>query len=241
MQIGARWRGARLLIAVVLLGTACSDSAATTTTAPPTAAEVLALAADTMGAVDTVQFTIERTGVPVYIDTQGFLEFVSAEGRYASPGAADALVTVSAVGLTTQVGAVVIDGDTWLTNPITGDWEPTPPGYAFDPATLFDPAVGFRAMLQEGIPTVEEDGEEIVEEVALRHVRFTASGERVEVVTAGLVRGEDVLIDAWIAEESGELRQARFSTTIGEGPTNWDLQLFAYGADIEITPPDLEG
>ena len=192
-----------------------------------------------MGSVDTVQFSIERSGEPVYIDTRGFLEFVSATGRYAAPGAADALVTVSAVGLSTEVGAVVIEGATWLTNPITGAWEPTPAGYTFDPATLFDPDVGFRAMLSEGSSSVEEVGEETVEEEALRHLRFTASGARVEVVTAGMVQGENVTIDAWIEPETGELRRAAFSTQIGQAPTDWDLRLFDYGADIAISPPDL--
>lgn len=230
-----------MAVALVALTAACSSTEATTTTAPPTGAELLEVSAATMGSVDTVQFSIARGGEPVYIDTQGFLEFVSATGRFAAPGAAEALVTVSALGLSTEVGAVVIEGDTWLTNPITGNWEPTPPGYTFDPATLFDPQIGFRAMLQEGIPTVEDLGEEIVDETALRHVRFTASGERVEVVTAGMVLGADVAIDAWIEPNSGELRRAKFPTTIGANPTEWDLTFFDYGADITITPPDLEG
>jgi lipoprotein LprG len=229
------------LVLLAVLSSACSSTDATTTTAPPTAAELLEASAATMGSVDTVQFSIERGGEPVYIDTQGFLEFVSATGRYAAPGAAEALVTVSALGLSTEVGAVVIEGDTWLTNPITGLWEPTPPGYTFDPATLFDPDVGFRAMLQEGIPTVEDVGEEVIEEQTLRHVRFTASGARVEVITAGMVSGEDVTIDAWIEPASGELRRATFATTIGALPTEWDLTFFDYGADITINPPDLEG
>jgi hypothetical protein len=224
---------------IALMGAACSSTEETTTTAPPTAAEVLETSARTMGSVDTVQFSIERGGAPVYIDTQGFLEFVSATGRYAAPGAAEALVKVSAVGLTTEVGAVVVEGDTWLTNPITGAWEPTPPGYTFDPATLFDPAVGFRALLQDGIPTVEDVGDEVVEDETLRHVRFTASDERVEVVTAGLVRDQDVTVDAWVNVQSGELRRATFPTSIGQEPTTWDLRLFDYGADIVITPPDL--
>ena len=234
-------RAIPLLVVSALVAVACSSPEATTTTAPPTAVEVLETAAATMGMVDTVQFSIARGGEPVFIDTEGFLEFVSATGRYAAPGTADALVTVSALGLSTEVGAVVIEGDTWLTNPITGTWEPTPPGYTFDPATLFDPEVGFRALLRDGIPSVADVGNETLEEETLRHLQFTASGERVEVVTAGLVRGEDVTIDAWIEAGSGELRRATFSTAIGQALTDWDLTLFDYGAEIIITPPDLEG
>jgi len=235
-----KWRRLAVFVAVATVAAACTSTAATTT-APASPAELLEASAATMGSVNTVQFSIERGGEPVYIDTLGFLEFVSATGRYAAPGAAEALVTVSALGLSTTVGAVVIEGDTWLTNPITGTWEPTPPDYTFDPATLFDPEVGFRAMLQEGIPTVEDMGDETVEETTLRHVRFTASGARVEVVTAGMVRGADVTIDAWIEPTSGELRRLKFPTTIGALPTDWDLTFFDYGADITITPPALEG
>jgi hypothetical protein len=32
-----------------------------------------------------------------------------------------------------------------------------------------------------------------------------------------------------------------FSTPIGRALTDWDLNLFDYGSEITITPPDLEG
>ncbi len=230
---------ARITMTLLALVVAACSGSGTEQTSPPTAAQVLEAAAATMGSVETVQFRIERGGAPVYIDTQGFLEFVSATGRYAAPGAAEALVKVSAVGINTEVGAVVVEGETWLTNPITGKWEPTPPGYAFDPAALFDPAVGWRPLLSEGIPTVEDLGDETIEDTTLRHVRFTASGERVAVITAGLVRVEDVLLDVWIDAPSGEVRRASFSTPIGDGLTDWQLFLYDFGADIEITPPEL--
>ncbi len=228
------------LCLMVSLLASCSESSPATT-APPTGRELLERAAETMGTVGTVLFTIERTGEPVYIDTQGFLEFVGATGRYAAPGSADAVVTVSAIGLNAEVGAVVVEGQTWLTNPVTGTWEPTPPGYAFDPATLFDPEVGWRPLLTEGAPSVEDLGEETVDEETLRRLRFTAGGERIEVITAGLVRGDDVTIDMWIEAETGEVREARFSTPIGDGLTDWHLTLFGYGSEIEIVPPDLDG
>ncbi len=60
-------------------------------------------------------------------------------------------------------------------------------------------------------------------------------------ITAGMVRGQDVTIDAWIEPVSAELRRATFATTIGALPTEWDLTFFDYGGDISITPPDLEG
>ena len=47
-----------------------------------------------MGTVDTVAFTIERSGAPVHIDTNGLLVFNKAVGRFAAPTSADALVTV---------------------------------------------------------------------------------------------------------------------------------------------------
>lgn len=226
------------LTLLALVAGACSGSGPDPTV-PPTAQQILERAAQTMGSVDTVQFSIERGGAPVYIDTQGFLEFVSATGRYAAPDAAEALVRVSAAGLNAEVGAVVIEGRTWLTNPITGKWEPTPPGYAFDPTTLFDPSVGWRPLLREGIAGVEDLGDEVIEDIALRHVRFTASGARIEVITAGLVRGDDVVIDVWIDPTSGQVRRASFSTPIGGGLTDWQLALYDYGADIQIAPPDL--
>ena len=110
-----------------LLAAACSggdDGAGTTVTEPVTAESVLNSAAEAMAAVDTVSFHLERTGAPVYLDSSGSFAFQEGDGRVSNTtSAADAVVKVKALGIDANVGAVSIDGELWLSNPLTGAWE----------------------------------------------------------------------------------------------------------------------
>jgi lipoprotein LprG len=228
------------LLTCALTAVACSGDSSETTL-PAELDVVRAAAATAMGEVDTVRFTLERAGAPVYIDDLDTIEFVSAEGRFAAPSTADAVVQVSVVGLSTQIGAVAVDGETWLTNPITGTFEPAPVGYDFDPATLFDPSVGLPVLLAEDLADAELRGLEERGEGSSYHVRGVAPAERVEVITARLVRNQDVTVDLWIDPTTGHLTEAAFATLHGGAESTWRLTFADYGADIEITPPDLDG
>jgi lipoprotein LprG len=193
-----------------------------------------------MGTVDTVRFTLERGGAAVYIDPLDTLEFLSAEGRFEGPTSADAVVRVSAGGFNLQVGAVAVDGELWITNPVTGDWEPTPEGYDFDPAALFDPEIGFRPLLaeltdRELIGLEDRDGED------LYHVTGVAGAERVSTITAGLVSGQDVTVDMWLDPADGAVREAELSTVNGTETSDWRIVFTDYGADLTVEIPDLEG
>lgn len=214
------------------------DAAATTTTAAPvTVDDVLADASAAMAAVDTVAFAIERTGGEVFLDDAGAIRFDGAEGRFAAPAAAEAVLDVEALGFATQVGAVAIDGETWLTNPVSGAWEPAPEGLGFDPATLFDPEVGFAALLADGLTdAVLVDPEP--DDRGRYQVRGTAAAERVATLTGGLV-DEPTTIDLWIDAATGRVHEARFDGPAAEGTSAWRLTLADFGADVTITEPDL--
>ncbi len=229
------------LVALAATATACGgEDEATAATVPPDVTTILAASAQTMGDVTTVRFTIERGGAPVYIDPLDALEFVSAEGRYAAPTSADALVVVAVGDLRAQIGAVAIEGETWLTNPITGDWEPTPEGYAFDPAVLFDPELGWRPLLAEGLADAELIGLEEVDGEMLYHVRGSAGEARISVITAGLV-SQDVTLDLWLDPVDGAVREASFTTIYRGEESDWRLVFFDYGAELEIEVPELDG
>lgn len=227
-------------LAVVLLGAACSD-ATTGTTLPPDPATILEASAEVMGDIDYVRFTIERGGAPIYIDTADALAFEDAEGRFAAPSSADAIVTIKVTSLTTKIGAVAIDGETWLSNPITGTFEPAPAGYNLDPATLFDPEEGWRPLLASGLVDVELVGLEKREGGEFYHLRGTADRERIGIITAGLVDDQDVVLDIWIDPETGYVREAEFITIYRGEETTWRLTFSDFGEPIEITIPDLDG
>ena len=198
---------------------------------------VLERSATAMADVDSVRFTIELEGADVFIDDDGLIGFRSAEGRFAAPSSADAVVAVNALGLATEVGAIAIDGEVWLTNPLTGDWETAPESLTFDPARLFDPEVGFSALLSDGLVnavlvTPEPDA------TGRYHVTADVDPVRVSALTGGLVDDVDN-VDLWIEASSGRLLEVTFDVGIDAGGTSWRLLLDDYGASVSTNPPDL--
>jgi len=239
-----RARALVLLAAVSLVAAACGgDEAAPGSTVAPDTVSILSAAAEAMGSVDTVRFSIERGGAPVFIDIGAalgdLLEFKAAEGRFAKPDSADALVTVNAGGFNTQVGALAVDGRIWLSF-LGSDWQPAPPSYQFDPASLFDPDQGFRQLFIDGLDDVSLLGEEERDGIATYHIRGAAGEERVEVITASLVKDQGVDLDAWIDRKTGRLVDAFFTTQVNDGTATWTLTFRDYGADVAIEAPDLE-
>ena len=188
-----------------------------------------------MDTVDTVTFTIERSGAPIHIDPSEVIVFNRAEGRFAAPTSADALVSVEAAGFHTEIGAIAFEGRTWLSDPITGNFTLAGGSYAFDPATLFDPEIGWRPLLTDGLSEIEWRG---LDEAADRYrLSALADPQRLEVITAGLVRNQEVVIDLALDPRTGAVLEVEFST-INEGATStWLLTFSGYGEPVDVAPP----
>lgn len=232
-------RGLVALLALVISATACGGGTPASTL-PPEPAPVLEASAAAMGSVDYVRFKIERSGAPVYIDSLDTLNFSVAEGTFAAPSSANAVVTLAVGTINAQIGAIAIDGVTWLSNPITGDWEEAPSGYEFDPATLFDPELGWRPLLANGLTDVVWVGQETRNSEPRYHIRAQADEERVAVILAGLIRQQPVTLDLWIEPTTGYVREAELST-VHEGQTSdWDIEFNEFGVEVEISPPEIE-
>ena len=227
-------------LALVAVASACGGSEGSTTTLPPEPEPVLQAAAEAMGSVESVRFLIERSGAPIYIDPLDTLNFESAEGQFSAPSSASAVVTLAVGSVNAQIGAIAIEGKTWLTNPITGEWEDAPEGYVFDPATLFDPALGWRPLLASGLTEVEWVGEDDKNGEPRYHIRAQADQDRVAVILAGLIGRQPVALDMWIEPSTGYVREAELST-VNEGQTSdWSIAFTEFGEPVEISPPDIE-
>jgi lipoprotein LprG len=167
------------------------------------------------------------------IDAADAISLNSVIGRFNVPESADAVVEVEVAGaLTTELGAVAIGGDVWLSDPITGELQPLPPGIDLDPSNFFDPSGGWQPLLED-----LADVELVGTEDGLYHLTGTASAERVEVITAGLVDGADVVVDLWIDPVTGLVGRVEFTTDLGDGDAHWVLTLSDYGETFEIEPP----
>ena len=209
----------------------------------PISTEIASLqqaSAEAMAGVETVRFDLTPDGGPIFIDSVQSLSLEAASGRYAAPSSADAVLTVSVNGsLTTKLGAVAIGPEVWLSNPVTGEFELLPTGIDIDPTTFFDPEDGWRPLLLE-----LQDATFVAEESrngTRYRVRGVAPAARVEIVTAGLVKDQDVEVDLWLHPVSALVTAAEFSTVHDGATTDWVLELSEYGAAVDIEAPEVSG
>jgi len=226
---------AAVALTIALLAAACGGGQATSPPEPSTDVDALiAQAADAMTRLQTARFTMERTGAPVEV---AGLEFVSAEGQYAAPAAALALLQVRVSDLSVEVGTIAIEERVWLTNPLTGRWEEIPEGTGFNIAIIFDAEVGWVPLLTEDLSDivylgVQDDGR------GARHViHGSIAAVRVEFLTAGLVEAQSVESDIWIHPESGHITMVEFATDDGGAITEWVIRLSEFDEPVTIDPP----
>lgn len=193
--------------------------------------------AETMAAVESVRFRLEASGDPVFIDPLRTLALVDVEGRFVVPAKADALLTVEVnESLRTQLGAIAIEDAAWLSNPITGVFEPLPESYGLDPSRFFDPENGWRPLIENltDVVAIETDDRG-------HHVRAIATGDDIRRVTAGLAARQDTPVELWLDIRTAAVVRAEFDTSIDGATTTWVLELDDYGTDVTIEPPDLDG
>jgi hypothetical protein len=224
--------------AVGALG-ACSSGSDTPQDEAVTADEVLDEAAVAMSGIETVAFMIGQSGAEVFIDDAEQLAFQSADGRFARPASADAVISVEALGFTTDVGAVAIDGTVWLTDPLSGSWTEAPASFSFDPSTLFAPETGFPALLEEsaGKATLVDDaGSDNAGGEGHHHLRTEVSAERVSVLTGGLL-DEETELDLWVDPSSHLVSEVRFDVPVGDDVSSWTMTLSDYDAEVTIDAP----
>jgi hypothetical protein len=207
---------------------------------PAEAATILDASSVAMRAVTSVRFDLKRSGADVYIDQFESLALDKIKGRFSAPGSADAVLSVTVDGsLKTDLGAVALGGQVWLSNPVTGKFEVLDTGYDIDPATFFDPEHGWGPLMgtltDALLVGVENRGGKRY------HVRGIGPAEQMEIVTAGLVRDQAVTIDFWLKRDTGLVTAAEFSTVFEGKTTDWVIELSDYGGDFEIKTPELNG
>jgi hypothetical protein len=202
-----------------------------------TASAVVADAAAAMASVTSVEFRVDRDGAPIYIDEFESLALDEVVGQFTVPTRARAQLTVTVDGNpTTEIAAVAIDDEVWISNPVTGDFETLPPGFDIDPSRFFDPEGGWEPLLAnlrdvELVGIDDRGGERY-------HIRGTAPADEVQNVTVGLVRDQDVPIELWIHPGTSLVTAAEFETTIDGAVSGWELDLGRYGESFTIAPPE---
>ncbi|MEM9042030.1 MAG: LppX_LprAFG lipoprotein [Actinomycetota bacterium] len=236
-------------VAVAVVGAgglaACSDddgdSASeeiTGPTLPDDVTQILDASATAMAEVESVSFDLVRSGAPVYLDQVESISVDSVVGQVVVDEAAAAVLGVQVDGaLNTELGAIAVGDEVLLTNPITGLYEPLPTGIDIDPSLFFDPDDGWSPLLA-GLTDATSLGIEQRRDADRYHVSGVAPAEQIEIITAGLVRNQDLPIDFWIHPATGLVTDAEFTAAFDGDDVSWTLELDEYGREFEIAVPD---
>lgn len=222
-----------LLLIVVLFVAACGDGAdvdGERLEADPDV--VIQAAAEAMETVESVRFELVRSGAPVFIDDVESIAVDEVTGSVTVPDEAEALLTVTIDGsVSTQLGALATAEETLLSNPVTGVLEPLPAGYDLDPRQFFDPVGGWQPLIL-GLQNVELVG---IEDRGGDRYRLTglAPAERIETVTAGLVRRQDVMVDLWVHPVTARVTAVEFDTVFDDASSSWSLELSQYNGEVD--------
>lgn len=218
----------RVPIALALIVAACGGSSA----AQLPLDEALATAGRQFDALNSVRFSITVDGVPAYFDDDGTLAATSADGQYSAPGSFQAVVDVTAFGLSTQLGAISVGADRWITNPVSGDWALLPFGTGFDPLVLFDPDEGVGSTVRRLDATLIDFGDRY-------HIQGEVGGPTVKVLTAGLVAEGELDVDLFIDADSLQIVELAFDVEGTDGVSEWTIEFSEFDKPVTIEPPEL--
>jgi lipoprotein LprG len=219
-----------LFATVVVFATACggtSDAPAQGDVDVPT---LLDEAADAMAGLESARFTMERSGASIEI---AGLEFVAAEGQYAAPANARAILQVRVGDLSVEMGTIAIGDLVWLTNPLTGGWEEIPEGTGFNIAVIFDPTVGWVPLLTQDLSDISYEGTD----GEGHRIHGIIAASRVEFLTAGLVAAQAVEADIWIDPDTSHITKVAFETTLDGAVSEWTIQMSQFDEPVVIEAP----
>lgn len=189
-------------------------------------------------------FVIDRSGAPAYLDNAETLSFRRAEGNYAAPDRAQAVVRLILPGLVTDVNVVSVGVVQWETNPLTGEWVELPPDWGFNPTVLFQEDVGLQAILAADLTDVVLAGTERLDEgpdMLLYKVTGEAAGERLYDMSGTLIGPDMVAVTMWVEPETFLLHRIVAIEPVpgSEEPSVWQVDFSQFDTLFDIEPPVL--
>lgn len=195
-----------------------------------------------MAALPGFQFQITQEGPAVYLDVDKAVQLNDAEGHYVSPDKALTTVTITALGMLTEITVISLQDIQWASNPLTGIYQELPDEYLFKPTQYLDPEAGFFPSLGDGLADLVLVGEEELEDLPglnLTHLSGTLPGEVIYEVSKGLISVDSMKGDLWMDPSTNEVHRVVLSdTSDGEEATSvWTFDFWNFGATIPITAP----
>jgi hypothetical protein len=223
-----------------ILAAGCGGSAGEEVVTPDM---ILADGVTHMAALPGFEFSITQEGPEVFLDADEVVQFGSAVGHYVAPDQALTTVTISALGMLTEITVISLQEIQWASNPLSGVFQELPDTYLFKPTQYLDPTSGFFPSLGSGLADVVLEGEEELEEMPglpLTHLSGTVPGEVISEVSKGLINVESMAGDMWLDTATNEVYRVVLtdqSPDEGTETSVWTFDFWNFGATIEITAP----
>ncbi|MDQ3549631.1 MAG: LppX_LprAFG lipoprotein [Chloroflexota bacterium] len=202
-----------------------------------TAEDVLEAGRDTWAVTESAHFTLAVDG-DAFLDEDETIKLLSADGDIKRPGSVAATANVDASITTVDISLVAVDGEIFITNLLSGNWERAPDDFSYDPSVLFSDTDGIGPIMTD-LQSPELDGTEEINGKQARKVTGTVGADRVGAITADTIAGEEIEVTLWIGEEDAKLLQVVLTEPEGirESPATWTLQMTEHGKEIEIEAP----
>lgn len=205
----------------------------------PTVDEILASAAETIQATESMSFEMVMEGT-TYVDADQNIQLLGAEGIMQRPDRAD--VTFTAVFLGMQqisIRMITIDEDAWITDIVTGKWVPAPPEFGYNPSVLYDDEHGLGPVMSR-MNDPEIAGSEEIDGKDAWHIVATVDGDVTRMMTSGTMRGSVQDLELWIDKDTYDILQIRISEPGDEDledPATWTLILTDHNEEVNIEQP----
>jgi hypothetical protein len=228
-----------LLLSLIIL-TGCVKSTTTntetntTTSTVLTAAQIITKASDSLDTVNSFHFALNQLGGGTPIGSG--IEMTKVEGDIIKPDRLKALISGTVSGMYLQIQMVSVGDVTYMTNPLTGNFEVLP--VQFEVLSIFDPNNGITAIMK-GIASLNRLNDEQSGGVACYHISGAIDSEKLSSITGGAVQGVSINVELWIGQQDFLARSIKLTGKITETEVpgivrTLDLSMFNQSINIEL-------
>ncbi len=195
--------------------------------------ELLEHSASRMESVESFAFRLEHENG--FTSVVRGLAMETAEGQLAGRDRLSAELRARAGPIAVNVGLIVHPEGAWITNPLTGQWEPE----ALTIEQLFDPATGVTALMRD-LADVRVIGTETLGGVATRQLEGTVDSGALATLLPGVAGGHPLTVRVWVGAEDPLVHRIDVLGAIEPADTPQTvrrLRLSRFDEPFQIEPP----
>jgi len=231
MHTRIRMSGIPALSTVLVVLSACGDGSADLD--DMSASELLDASANRMEAVTSFAFALEHENG--FTDIIRGLAMETAEGEVAGPDRMAAELRARVGPINVALGLIIHPEGAWISNPLTGQWEPEDVSIA----QLFDPATGVTSLMRD-LGEVRVTGTEVIDGRPTRRIEGVVDSGALAALLPGVASGREVTARFWIGSEDPVVHRIDLLGAVGPDDSPdivRRLRLSRFGQEFLIEPP----